>query len=356
MSPEQRDMMKFALLAIGIALIALTVLSRIRSARWWIRSADFPRLQVAVLLALIALAHAVSFDGSSALDVGFGLALAGSLAYQCFRIAPYTPLAPRQVGNASPGDRSRSIRLLISNVLMDNRRDGDFVSLVRESDPDLILAVETDGWWDERLRVLDADYPHTVKRPQDNFYGMHLFSRLELDAAKLRFLVEGDIPSIRATVRLRSDDSVEFFGLRPRPPEPQQDTEERDADLLVVGREAKACGRPAIVAGDLNDVAWSNTTRLFQKVSGLLDPRRGRGMFSTFHADYPMFRWPLDHVFHDSAFTLVRLQRLRSIGSDHFPVLAELKLEPAADQAAPEPDRDDLEDARERIAEWRAAE
>jgi endonuclease/exonuclease/phosphatase (EEP) superfamily protein YafD len=351
-------MMKLGLLAIGIGLIALTVLSRVRSARWWIRSADFPRFQIAVLLALVALAHAVSFDSSSVLDVGFGLALAGSLVYQCFRIAPYTPLARRQVGNASPRDGTRSIRLLISNVRMDNRRDGDFVSLVREADPDLILAVETDGWWDERLRVLDENYPHAVKLPQGNFYGMHLFSRLKLEAQTVRFLVEEDVPSIRATVRLRSGDSVEFFGLHPRPPEPQQDTEERDAELLIVGREVKECGRPAIVAGDLNDVAWSNTTRLFQKVSGMLDPRRGRGMFSTFHADYPVFRWPLDHVFHDSAFTLVRLQRLRSIGSDHFPVLVELQLEPAvaAEQAAPEPDREDLEDARERIAEGRAAE
>jgi endonuclease/exonuclease/phosphatase (EEP) superfamily protein YafD len=52
-----------------------------------------------------------------------------------------------------------------------------------------------------------------------------------------------------------------------------------------------------------------------------------------------MFRWPLDHVFHDESFTLVRLRRLRSIGSDHFPVLAELQLEPTADadQAGPEP-------------------
>jgi endonuclease/exonuclease/phosphatase (EEP) superfamily protein YafD len=348
--------MKFGVFAIGSGLIALTVLSQLRSARWWIRFADFPRFQVAVLLALVGLAHAVSFDRSSLLDIGFGVALAGSLAYQGLRIYPYTPLASRDIRDALPGDEARSLRILIANVLMENRRDGDFVALVRETDPDLILAVETDVWWDERLRVLDGDYPHAIKRPQGNYYGMHLFSRLELDAVKLRFLVEDDIPSIRATVRLRSGGSVEFFGLHPRPPEPQQDTEERDAELLIVGREVKEHGGPAIVAGDLNDVAWSNTTRLFQRVSGMLDPRRGRGMFSTFHADYPMFRWPLDHVFHDGAFTLVGLQRLRSIGSDHFPVLAELQLEPAADQAAPEPDRDDIEDARERIAGGRAAE
>lgn len=79
-------------------------------------------------------------------------------------------------------------------------------------------------------------------------------------------------------------------------------------------------------------------------------------MFSTLRADGPMFCWPLDHVFHDSAFKLVRLQRLPSIECDRSPVLAALQLVPAAtaDRAAPEPDRDDLED-RERIAEGQVA-
>lgn len=222
---------------------------------------------------------------------------------------------------------------------------------MREVDPDVVLAVETDGWWAEHLHVLEADYPHVIVQPQGNHYGMHFFSRLELGAPAVRFLVEDDIPSIRVTIKLRSGEFIKFFGLHPRPPEPKQDTDERDAELLMVGKEVRACDLPAIVAGDLNDVAWSNSTRLFQKVSGLVDPRRGRGMFSTFHASFPLLRWPLDHVFHDKRFTLVRLQRLRSIGSDHFPVLAELQLEPfAADkQAILEADQDDMKDASRRI-------
>ncbi|WP_425414922.1 endonuclease/exonuclease/phosphatase family protein [Rubellimicrobium mesophilum] len=116
-------------------------------------------------------------------------------------------------------------------------------------------------------------------------------------------------------------------------------------------------GGPSIVAGDLNDVAWSHTTRLFQRISGCLDPRRGRGMFNTFHADYPIFRWPLDHIFHEASFTLVRLERLPHIGSDHFPVLAELCFEPAAEarQVTPEPAQEDLEEAQEKIDEGRRA-
>lgn len=350
--------MKSILVASGSLLIVVTLLSFVKSARWWIRAADFPRLQIAAAIAVVICAYLFLYEAEGMWDAIFLATLAGAFGYQNFRIFPYTIMAPREVVKAPDNaDSANSVRLLIANVLMENRGADRFLALVEETRPDIILAVETDVWWDEQLSDLNGDYPYSIKQPQGNHYGMHLFSKLELASPEVRFLVEEDVPSVRTSVRLRSGQWIEFFGVHPRPPEPRNNTEERDAEILIVGKQVKAQNRPAIVAGDLNDVAWSHTTRLFQRISGTLDPRRGRGMFSTFHARYPLFRWPLDHIFHDASYTLVYLQCLGGIGSDHFPVLAELHYSASAaeGQEAPEPDKADLAEAQEKIAEGKAA-
>jgi endonuclease/exonuclease/phosphatase (EEP) superfamily protein YafD len=169
--------------------------------------------------------------------------------------------------------------------------------------------------------------------------------------------VTKDIPSIYAKVRLRSGRLVDLHCLHPEPPQVGNDVAERDAELLLVATEVASNGRPTVVCGDLNDVAWSATTRLFQRLSGMLDPRIGRGLYPTFHAGYWFARWPLDHVFHDPSFRVARLEVLPHIGSDHFPILVSLTYDPKAvqEQDAPVADMSDREEAAERIAEGREA-
>lgn len=326
---------------------------------WWIRIFDFPRLQIVVgaLLSEVILV-VLGFLRQSG-GVVLAAMLGACAVYQLFRILPYTPLRPKQVADSDPegvADKDRQITLMVANVLMTNRDAAACLRAVRACGPDILLAVETDQWWLDQLRVLEADYPYTAYEPLPNTYGLLLFSRLELRNAHIRYLIDDEVPSFHAEVVLVSGEEVHLHCLHPKPPAPAEakTSTRRDAELLLVGQEIEKYDRPTIVAGDLNDVAWSHTSELFRRTSGLLDPRIGRGLMPTFHADYRLLRWPLDHIFHSPHFKVVQMHRLEYIGSDHFPICITLSYEPEdeAEQKAEaaKPDAKDHEEVVEKIA------
>ena len=216
---------------------------------------------------------------------------------------------------------------------MDNRDYFKLLDLVILKEPDIFLTLESDKRWEEAMRPLEEKFGHCVKIPMENKYGMHLYSSLSLQNMDVKYLVEDDIPSIHGTLELQNGQKVSLHCLHPKPPSPTESktSTNRDAELLLVGKEIDRHADLVLVFGDLNDVAWSRTTKLFQKLSGLLDPRRGRGFFNTFHADYPLLRWPLDHVFISDNFTLMEINRESNIGSDHFPMYTKLNYTPKAE-------------------------
>ncbi|HVK40407.1 MAG TPA: endonuclease/exonuclease/phosphatase family protein [Candidatus Kapabacteria bacterium] len=340
------------LAAVVLLLVFATLLPLFEAKQWWIRAIGFPRLQTA-LFSLAAAAALLLVYRRSRFARATAAVLVAAALYQFTQIYPYTPLAREQSLPATRYAPQRSISVMICNVLMRNRNVEAFAAAVRSSNPDVILAVETDEWWAQQLRFLETLYPYVEREPLANTYGMILMSRRRLSDVQVRHLVEDSIPSIRAGVELPSGETIDLYCLHPRPPIPGSNSDQRDAELILVAREVRGRNRPAIVAGDLNDVAWSQTTELFQEISGMLDPRIGRGMYNSYHAGYFLLRYPLDHVFHTNHFRLIGMRRLEAIGSDHFPIFIELSFEPenAGGQPRPSPEQEDLQDARENVQE-----
>lgn len=321
-------------LSLNILFCTPSAASLTRFDQWWIRGFDFPRVQISILIIInIVLALFVyRFDTPWHYSI-LGL-LCLSLAFQLRQIFPYTRIAAKQVKEFKESGSGDSISILVSNVLMSNRDFGKLINLTSLRNPDILLTLETDKQWEEALAPIEDDYEHCVKVPLDNRYGMHLYSKLPLENIEVKYLVEDDIPSIHGSLLLSNGKKIDIHCLHPKPPSPSESSTStnRDAELLLVGREVGKKTGPVLVFGDLNDVAWSRTTRLFQRLSGLLDPRRGRGFFNTFNVDYPLFRWPLDHVFHSEHFTLMEISRESNIGSDHFPMYTKLNYTPGAEK------------------------
>ncbi len=338
---------------IGGLGIAATVIPLLRAEVWWIRLFDFPRLQIAFAIAVILFVYVLLIRDFSLGGILFVFGLSLCLFYQAYMMFPYTRFAKKQVQQSTNATAESSLSLMTANVLQTNRDAAALIKIIRKADPDIILAVETDDWWKGELKEFEKTHPFIVHQPQDNTYGMLLYSKLELIRPEVKFLIQDDVPSIHSRVTLRSGKEIELRCLHPRPPFPTEDTSslDRDAEILVVGKENKENKKPFVVMGDLNDVAWSRTNYLFQDISGLLDPRIGRGFFQTFHASYPFLRVPLDHFFHSNHFRLVDFRRLGYFGSDHFPVYIKLSYEADAvhEQEELQADASQKEDAGEKI-------
>jgi endonuclease/exonuclease/phosphatase (EEP) superfamily protein YafD len=339
---------------VGTVLAVATVVPALRRQEWWVRMFDFPRLQIGAGLLAVLLVHVATVAPTRG-ALAFRAMLALCFVQQARRMLPYTRLVRRQVQDCRHADPRHAIRLVFANVLQSNRNAQALLEIVQQADADVVLVLETDAWWLHGLDPLAATHPHVVRQPQDNTYGMALYSRLPLIDPQVSFLVEEDVPSIHTRVRLGTGHTIALHCLHPRPPAPQEsDTSaERDAELLVMGKAIRRDPGPVIVMGDMNDVAWSHTSRLFRSISGLLDPRIGRGFFNTFDATSRWIRYPLDHFFHSNDFRVVSFRRLQRFGSDHFPVFIHLSHEPQAEHEQPEPQADsaDHEEADEKIAQ-----
>lgn len=357
-------LMGISLLYYGVQLLAgliafVTVWGWLPLDHWWVRGVDFPRIQIMVL-GIIAWIGMLAFW--SEWQMGQWLLFAAlniTLAFQLRMVLPYTKLWKKEVQNAKkmPEGEAYQLKIMVSNVLTPNDETHKLIKLVKNKQPDILITLESDEKWQDALNEIESDYPYTVKVPLDNLYGMHLYSKLELIDPTVKYLMIDDIPSIHTQLRLENGRVIWLYCLHPMPPSPTEADKSttRDAELLMVGKHIKENEQTAILAGDLNDVAWSKTTRRFQRISGLLDPRVGRHFINTFHVKYPFLRWALDHLFHSACFTVVDIERLPSIGSDHFPVLTTLQYEPEEaskqEQNAPAVQSEDFKETENKIQE-----
>lgn len=317
-----------------LAVIA-NVMPLVRRDEWWIRAFDFPRYLLLQFLLACTVLFVSCGPSDFLVNVVVLLTAVAAALYQVFTLFPYSRLAALEAQSASANNRNAdTLSILVANVLMSNRNTDGLLEIVKREQPDMLLLLEPDEWWDKQLPELRKMFKWHVADLRDNLYGMALYSRLELIEPRVEYLLKKEIPSIHCHVKLQSGRKFRLYCLHPEPPAPGEadSSAPRDAELLICADRIRARSEATVVAGDLNDVAWSHSNNLFQKISGLLDPRKGRGAFNTFNARRWWLRWPLDHVFHTSDFVVADLRRLEHFGSDHFPIFIKLQRLPASDE------------------------
>ncbi len=252
----------------------------------------------------------------------------GAVAAAALALAP---VVPWYFGaEAAPADPARPwVKLLVSNVYIANPRRQLIQDLVAEVSPDVVGLVEVNSLWLRRLKPLRERYPYHFEVPDENYIGVALYSRLPLENARvLQLPGEPSTPAVAATLKAPGGD-VEIVLVHPNSPLTAQLIRRRNEQILALAEYVRAAGRPLVIAGDFNLSMWNAGYRPLADVAELHNAREGHGVGPTWPSLWRL-GVPIDHILATPDVALRDFRVLHGVGSDHFPISAELSREDGA--------------------------
>jgi endonuclease/exonuclease/phosphatase (EEP) superfamily protein YafD len=263
----------------------------------------------------------------------FGLAGLPLLALNLWLLLPY--YAFWQAAAASTGNEP-SLRLMTLNLHANNTRADLVVQAIEAEDPDLVVLIEvTPEWWRALTAELQQRYPYHASERDAGVFGIALFSRLPFASHDIYHFGTYGRPAIAAQICPPSAQSgtvpecLHLLAIHPDPPITRSMAQSRDAQFEEVGEYLRDVKMPQrIVMGDMNATPWSPVLRNFMDQNALQDSALGRGVHSTWFSHSLLFGIPIDHILHSDGVGILDRRVGPDVGSDHFPLTADIALAP----------------------------
>jgi len=226
---------------------------------------------------------------------------------------------------AGPGPERAALALVSVNVLTSNRDTQAVLDYVRGRDPDIAIFMEVDAAWARALDGLSDRWPHGVMQPRDDNFGIALLAKHPPREHRIVEFGDTGVPTIVATFTDPAGDYT-LIATHPVPPKGPDYARDRDAQLRAIAEFVAASPLPCVVAGDLNATPWSWAFRDLVTRACLVDTALGRGVQPTWNARAWAPRIPIDHILVPPGTAVLRRGVGPDVGSDHFPVEAEIRL------------------------------
>lgn len=290
---------------------------------------QFTLCAIAVLLMALALRH------------GRATALAGTIvALFLLRLATALPApAPTHQTDTTP-----SLKILSANLLFSSPETARILDWINEKNPDIITFQE----YSEVVHPIIAEalrerYPHSEAIPENSPHGVAFYSRLpfkriplpEADHKALKFAGRRHDQLAQYEFQINGK-PITFFATHPPRPSGPHGYAQRNTEIILLGRLITDCKTPAIIAGDFNTTPWSPYFHDLIKQGHLQSADGGPTMHNTWPARdilrlgrfrppfQEAFGIPIDFILTTPALTPGNFERGPAVGSDHFPIYAEI--------------------------------
>ena len=209
------------------------------------------------------------------------------------------------------------------NLFFRNEDHRALLEWLDTASPDIVVVQEVTPQWAAVLSGLES-YPFRVLVARSDPFGIGVISRSPLTQMQEADLAGDGLPSLAGTVQM-SGRSLSLLAMHTHTPLTSKSAVARDTALANGADLLRSMPRPAIALGDLNATPSSPAFERFLNAAGVRDALGGTGWHPTWLAAI----WPLalriDHVLVSPDLCVLRAEVGPAIGSDHRPVLAQLR-------------------------------
>jgi len=197
---------------------------------------------------------------------------------------------------------------------------------LQETDPEIVVLLEVSPEHVEQLHPAIQRYPYSIVNTSfaASGTGILFLSKFPVLNHQLTKFSEHGNAIIEATLEINKK-PVMFYGIHAQRPG-VENFHERKSQFLMIAQQIKNQTLPVIVAGDLNSTSLTPNFRKLLKISGLRDSRTGFGWQPSWPTYFPFFWIPIDHILVSPEVHVHNRATGSRIGSDHYPVFAELSI------------------------------
>jgi endonuclease/exonuclease/phosphatase (EEP) superfamily protein YafD len=232
-------------------------------------------------------------------------------------VMPY--LLPLLPGQAQALAAPAGPQVIVVNLGYRNTEHQRVLDYVNERGADVVVLSEYTPAWDAALTAGLSGYPHALRRPRPDPFGMAVYSRRPFIEAEALDLGAEQSENIRLNTLLGGRE-INLFAVHLYPPTSPERAARRRRQLHRLAAEVSAAPVPRLVVGDLNLTPFSPHFHELLGRSGLLDARQAQGLHVTWPS-LPLPLWiPIDHALADPGSGVADVRIGPAIGSDHYPL------------------------------------
>lgn len=237
----------------------------------------------------------------------------------------YNEMGHYYLGENAKGEKE-NFKIISINIFSQNEEFQHLQNYLKEETADVIVLQELTPSWQKHVEFIRQEYPYYKEEPRSNNFGIAVYSKIPFDTVITKNYIDEMHPSLIGELKVNGK-PVSILMTHPVPPLPNQARfERRNKQYKLMKEEIDAMTNENIIfIGDFNSTTYSPNFKLLQS-DKLKDARTGFGLQNSWNAFIPILRTNIDQCWVSKNIGVTNFYRGKDIQSDHFPIVAELKI------------------------------